>query len=81
VKKDGVVSHDEIQKCLKGFGYYLSVPEAQAFLQMIDKDRSGSISWDEFRDGVRQFVQTHPKTAVPGKGKKDKKDKKEKKKK
>jgi len=80
VKKDGVVSPDEVQKCLKGFGYALTVQDAQAFLQMIDKDRSGSISWEEFRDGVKQFVQTHPKNASPG-GKKDKKDKKDKKKK
>jgi len=74
-----MVSPDEIQKCLKGFGYHLTEQEAHSFLQMIDKDRSGSISWEEFRDGVKQFVQTHPKTASPGKAKKDKKDKKKKK--
>jgi Ca2+-binding EF-hand superfamily protein len=80
VKKDGVLSPDEVQKCIKGLGYNLTLQEAQGFMQMIDKDRSGSISWEEFRDGVKQFVQTHPKPPSAGKGdKKEKKEKKEKK--
>jgi len=74
-----VLSPDEVQKCLKGFGYQLTIQDSQQFMQLIDRDRSGSISWDEFRDGVKQYVQTHPKP--PKENKKDKKEKKDKKKK
>jgi len=71
---DGHLSPKEVQNCLDGFGYKLSPQEAQAFLQRIDRNHNGIVSFEAFRDGVREYVTTAHKA-----GKADKhKDKKEK---
>jgi len=79
--KDQYMSVAEVKQCLAGMGYNLDDQQCLSFLYTIDKNRDGRISWEEFRDGVKQLVTMY---AQNGKGdkKKDKKgDKKDDKKK
>jgi len=72
IMKDQYMSVAEVKQCLLEMGYDLNDQQCLSFLYTIDKNRDGRISWEEFRDGVKELVTKYAKN---GKGKKDKKDK------
>jgi len=84
IMKDQYMSVAEVRKCLLEMGYDLNDQQCLCFLYTIDKNRDGRISWEEFRDGVKQLVTSFAKNGKKkdkkDKDKKDKKDKDKKKK-
>jgi len=82
IMKDQYMSVAEVKSCLAQLGYNLDDQQCLAFLYTIDKNRDGRISWEEFRDGVKELVTRYAKngTCKEGKDKKGKdKDGKDKK--
>jgi len=78
IMKDQFMSVAEVKACLLEMGYDLNDQQCLSFLYTIDKNRDGRISWEEFRDGVKQLVTMYAqngKGAKDGKKGKDGKDK------
>ena len=63
VMRDGCITVSEVQMVLHQFKYQVDQNEALQFLYTLDKNMDGIISWEEFRDGVRSFVQVYPKSS------------------
>ena len=80
IMKDQYMSVAEVKSCLGQMGYALDDQQCLSFLYTIDKNRDGRISWEEFRDGVKELVTRYAQNGKDKKGK-DKKDKKDKEKK
>ena len=72
IMRDQYMSVAEVKHVLEKMGYILNDQQCLCFLYTIDTNRDGHISWEEFRDGVRQLVAVYAKN---GKKKKDKKKK------
>jgi hypothetical protein len=70
ITKDGVITHKEILKVLKEFHYELSLGEAQMFFSVLDRNRDGHISLEEFRLALQEFVVAYPRMMNPKKARK-----------
>jgi len=75
IMKDKYMSVAEVKDCLAQLGYNLEDQQCLAFLYTIDKNKDGQISWEEFRDGVKELVSRYAKNGESKKSKDKKKDK------
>jgi len=49
---DGRVDANEIKRLVESRGFYMTFKEADSFLKKFDKNRDGTITYNEFREEI-----------------------------